>query len=355
MDIDLPGIRVLVGDCRERLREIPSGSAHCCVTSPPYWNLRDYSGGVPGELGCEADMAAYAESLAAVLREVWRILRDDGVMWLNLGDAYARSGGTHGPSDKARVRFTQWRRQKGNHKPPPGLRTRSLMGVPGRVIARVLQDGWILRSEVIWEKSCPMPATLSHWTTRPCVRKDGSGCTGCRACAGGRIVKRSSWRPASSHEPVYLLAKQHPYFMARPTPLLRRLIGGPADGFISSVWCGPFHASRLKHGAVMQPALAAACILLGSPGFACQKCGAPVLQEEFEVPTCGCKVPRVPATVVDPFSGPGTTAGTALALGRSFIGCELLEQTAALTPRRAAEISAFLKRQQSLSATDRQR
>lgn len=327
-----PPSSALAGDCRDRLRELPDKSAHCCVTSPPYWGLRSYSGGDAAELGREPELDGYVEAIAAVMREVRRVLRDDGTLWLNLGDAYARSGGTHGPTVKARVRFTQWQRQGGSGKPPPGFKTRSLMSIPSRVVHRLLQDGWILRSEIVWHKPCPMPATLEHW------HPQGDG------------VRRTSWRPVSSHEPIYLLAKGHGYYAGPPTPLLRKLIGAPQKGSLQSVWRGPFHASRLRHGAVMQPAMAAACVLIGSPESACAACGAPLIGEDR---SCRCEggTGTRPALVIDPFAGAGTTAGAAAALGRGFVGCELLQENVDLWPARAAEVGEFLSRLRSRTET----
>lgn len=189
------GWAVLVGDAAERLRELPDGCAQCCVTSPPYWGLRDY--GVDGQVGREATPEEYVERMVGIFREVRRVLRDDGTLWLNLGDSYTAQGsGAQGASgERAGRRHTQRTLRvgasanRGNggsdfdgpHRRGAGLPPKSLVGIPWRVALALQADGWTLRSEIIWHKPAPMPESVTD-------------------------------RPTRSHEHVFLLAKSDRYF-----------------------------------------------------------------------------------------------------------------------------------------------
>ena len=145
-----------VGDVRDCLREVPDGAAHCCVTSPPYWGLRDY--GVDWQLGLEPTPEAYVANMVEVFRAVWRVLRDDGTLWLNLGDSYARAGGwsdnsgldglPRGESGRAMSNIPQ--EGSASQKLAPGLKPKDLVGIPWRVAFALQADGWYLRSDIIW-------------------------------------------------------------------------------------------------------------------------------------------------------------------------------------------------------------
>jgi DNA modification methylase len=124
-------IRILQGDCRHVLATLPAASVHCCVTSPPYFGLRDY--GIAEQIGLEATPEAFVAELVAVFREVRRVLRDDGTLWLNLGDSYA---------------------------------TKELLGIPWRVSFALQADGWYLRQDIIWSKPNPMPESVQDRCTR---------------------------------------------------------------------------------------------------------------------------------------------------------------------------------------------
>lgn len=147
------------GDCRALLRQVAAQSFQAAITSPPYWTHRAY-GCEPGELGAEETSALYIEALVGVFSEVRRVLRDDGVLWLNLGDAYnaynanrGASKGLSGKRDSARL--------EGSKVPKgltdPLLQNKALMGLPGRVADAMQRDGWLLRSEIVWHKRSPMP------------------------------------------------------------------------------------------------------------------------------------------------------------------------------------------------------
>src|SRR5690606_21352648 len=176
------------GDALEVLRSLPSESVHCCVTSPPYWGLRDY--GVKGQIGLEPTLQEYIEVLVEVFREVRRVLRPDGTLWLNLGDSYWGSGGANNnsgitgrrPPDGAakdeRDNPVSYRARWGRYSI---LKPKDLIGVPWRVAFALQEDGWYLRSDIVWAKPNPMPESV----------KD---------------------RPTKAHEYVFLLTKNPRYF-----------------------------------------------------------------------------------------------------------------------------------------------
>ena len=174
-------VTILVGDCREQLKTLPDASVNCCVTSPPYWGLRDY--GHTDQIGQQATPEEYVASLVAVFREVWRVLRPDGTLWLNLGDSYCSQGGSHdGREDKqpgvgaARA----WRNGSGradgvvdergqrnrNGNTVKNLKPKDLVGVPWRVAFALQADGWWLRQDIIWHKPNAMPESVGDRCTK---------------------------------------------------------------------------------------------------------------------------------------------------------------------------------------------
>ena len=189
-------VTILTGDCREVLKTLPDASVNCCVTSPPYWGLRDY--GHADQIGQESTPEEYVASLVAVFREVRRALREDGTLWLNLGDSYCSQGGSHdGREDNqpgvgaARA----WRNGSGrvdgvvdergqrnrNGNTVRNLKPKDLVGVPWRVAFALQADGWWLRSDIIWHKPNPMPESVTD-------------------------------RPTKSHEYIFLLTKSDRYY-----------------------------------------------------------------------------------------------------------------------------------------------
>ncbi len=163
-------IRILTGDCRDVLRTLPDQSVHCCVTSPPYFGLRDYH--VDDQIGMEATPAAYVERLVEAFREVRRVLRDDGTFWLNLGDSYARSWGAQsrehagkhaqnvGAISANQIKSAQRKASgTGSMSRTPGLKPKDLIGIPWRVALALQEDGWWLRSAIIWAKPNGMPGS----------------------------------------------------------------------------------------------------------------------------------------------------------------------------------------------------
>lgn len=167
------------GDCLTELRKLADESVNCCVTSPPYWNLRDY--GVEGQLGLEATPEEYVTKMVEVFREVKRVLRKDGTFWLNLGDSYTFGGRkTRDPGQsKIHPALEDW--DKGRPETPNGLKPKDLVGIPWRVAFALQADGWYLRSDIIWAKLNPMPESVTD-------------------------------RPTKAHEYIFLLSKCERYF-----------------------------------------------------------------------------------------------------------------------------------------------
>ncbi len=197
-------ITIIQGDCRQVLAGLPAGRFQTCVTSPPYFGLRDY--GVSGQIGLEPTPDAFIAEMVAVFREVRRVLRDDGTLWLNLGDSYAGSWGAQSrggaPSEKSTLKGNghlgggpkikalsavqiaaspQLETGTGSLKRTPGYKAKDLMMIPARVALALQADGWWLRSEIIWAKPNPMPESVTD-------------------------------RPTSAHEKVFLFAKSERYF-----------------------------------------------------------------------------------------------------------------------------------------------
>jgi len=237
--------RLLVGDCREMLRTLPEKSVHCCISSPPYFALRDY--GVDGQIGLEPTPEDFIDALVQVYREVWRVLRDDAACWINLGDSYAREGGEGGCGPNAQVGNTKSLNQRRNLTPPAGLKSGDLMNMPHRVAAALQAEGWYWRSTIVWHKRSPMPESVSGWRwvrcrvkieggrrgreawrvgangQKPMQDHDGKGfahsalwqpCPGCEKCrdTGGYVLRRGRWRPTNAHEYIFLMAKSAKYF-----------------------------------------------------------------------------------------------------------------------------------------------
>ena len=163
--------RILVGDNRKTLTTLEAGSVQTCITSPPYWGLRDY--GENEQIGLEQTPDEYVEQLCLVFGEVWRVLADDGTLWLNLGDSYA--GNNSRASNNGRAGFGN-EREGVFTKTGDGLKTKDLVGIPWRVAFALQARGWYLRSEIIWHKPNPMPESVTD-------------------------------RPTKSHEHIFLLSK----------------------------------------------------------------------------------------------------------------------------------------------------
>lgn len=155
-------VRILEGDCREVLRSLPDEYINCCVTSPPYFGLRDY--GVDGQMGLEATPDAFVAGMVEVFREVRRALRDDGTLWLNIGDSYA-SGGRGGGPDGSK-QSTNVGALLGPKKAPLGYKSKDLLGIPWLLAFALRADGWYLRQDIIWAKPNPMPESVRDRCTK---------------------------------------------------------------------------------------------------------------------------------------------------------------------------------------------
>jgi DNA modification methylase len=339
---------ILVGDVKTRLAEIPDGSVQTCVTSPPYWGLRDYgtasweggnvncdhlgkpmatraninnnTGGkdvknaemrefyknicgkcgakrIDNQLGLEPTPDEYVANMVEVFREVWRVLRDDGTLWLNLGDSYSGSG--KGPAGNLGAMHDERNMEK-KHSAivPNGLKPKDLIGIPWRVAFALQADGWYLRQDIIWAKPNVMPESVRDRCTK-------------------------------SHEYLFLLTKSPKYYYAHEAikePVsevsLKRAKSGwktnrpsaktnkdgidvaemgtrfvnPSGRNKRDVWFIPTASFKGAHFAVMPERLVEPCILAGS--------------KEGDL-------------ILDPFAGSGTVGVVALRYGRNFIGTEL--------------------------------
>ena len=305
-------ISILIGDCRDVLKTLPDASVQCCVTSPPYYGLRDY--GVSGQIGLERSMHDFIGELVAVFREVRRVLRDDGTLWLNLGDSYAGSWGNQGRKEE---RGTQRPINGGMLTPvhdgrypttgsntgkirTEGVKPKDLYGIPWMVAFALRADGWYLRQDIIWHKPNPMPESVTDRCTK-------------------------------AHEYVFLLSKSARYWydakaIAEAGVGRETYFGSDSystgsgrndSGSYSpepcetrnkrSVWTVPTQPFRDAHFATFPPALIEPCILAGS---------------------------RPGDTILDPFGGAGTTGLVADRLQRDAILVELNPQYAEMARRR---------------------
>jgi DNA modification methylase len=348
------------GDSLAVLRELPEASVHCCVTSPPYWGLRDYGtaqweGGDPAcdhkremnwpdpknpnansanghgaasqklggdcakcgarridqQLGLERTPEEYISRMAEVFREVRRVLRDDGTLWLNIGDSYASQGAAHGGREDnqsgvgAKRTHAAGAGDQNARMSPAGLKPKDLVGIPWMLAFALRADGWYLRSEIIWAKPNPMPESVTD-------------------------------RPTKAHEQIFLLAKSQKYhynadaIAEQADPInwrdsatrRRRPPPGMAEdsGFLKgrkyesrnkrSVWTVATEPFPEAHFATFPQALIQPCILAGCPEG---------------------------GTVLDPFSGAGTTALVAKENGRRFIGVELNPGYCKIAAKRLAQ------------------
>lgn len=300
----LPQIRLICSDVLAGLKTLPDNSIQCCITSPPYWGLRDY--GIPDQLGLEKTPEEYIAKMVEIFQEVRRVLRKDGTLWLNLGDSFSSGGRTSYDSDaKLPNRCHSFRPGSGradgivdqrgqrnrNGTPPCGLKSKDLVGIPWRVALALQTDGWWLRSDIIWSKPNPMPESVTD-------------------------------RPTRAHEYIFLLTKSAKYYYDQEAVRKkhsrewwketvnitggecpdrndggnRQGNGSPAGRNLRSVWEIATKAFPEAHFATFPPAIPERCIKAGS--------------KEGDL-------------ILDPFSGAGTTAMVAAKLGRNAIGIEL--------------------------------
>lgn len=215
---------VFQSDAASLLKKLPERFFRCCITSPPYWGLRDY--GIDGQIGAEEQPADYIRRLVEVFEEVWRVLTDDGTLWLNIGDSYTSGNrGYRAPDRKNPVRAMTYRAPT-----PEGLKPKDLIGIPWRLAMALQEAGWFLRSDIIWEKPNCMPESV----------KD---------------------RPTRSHEYLFLLTKSVKYYYNHVN------IQEPNGRNRRTVWSIPTEPFPGAHFATFPPKLVAPCVLAGSqPG-----------------------------------------------------------------------------------------
>jgi len=319
---------ILVGDVREKLKELADGSVHCVVTSPPYWGLRDY--GADGQIGLESTPDEYVASMVAVFREVRRVLRDDATVWLNLGDTYSshkdckstiQTVAKGSPKENAHL-IEKGKSVSRNTKllKSVGLKNKDLIGIPWRVAFALQADGWYLRQDIIWAKPNPMPESVTDRCTK-------------------------------SHEYIFLLSKSARYYydneaIKEPTvtrddtnrdrdstrlnniPGRTRMAGLKTNDYEMrnkrDVWTVTTRPYKGAHFATFPPDLITPCILAGCPPD---------------------------GTVLDPFFGAGTTGLVAQRHNRRWIGIELNPEYAKLAADRIeAETNLFTEREEPLGA-----
>jgi len=306
---------IITGDCLEVMKTLENKSVQTCITSPPYWSLRDY--GVDGQMGLENTPEEYVAKMVEVFREVRRVLRDNGTLWLNLGDSYAANrggspmpaetlaGGVSGRGDKVANRG----RESGfTPNPDPashGLKHKDLIGIPWRVAFALQSDGWYLRQDIIWHKPNPMPESVTDRCTK-------------------------------AHEYIFLMSKSASYYynneaIKEPSANLGKTaikFGGNKYGDSDDtkhatksgneytdtgtrnkrdVWTVPNRPFKESHFATFPPQLIEPCVKAGS---------------------------KAGDTILDPFSGAGTTGLVAFQHEREFIGIELNPEYAEIATRR---------------------
>ena len=330
--------RILLGDALERLQELSTGSVDTVVTSPPYFLLRNY--GVDGQLGAEQTVAQWVSGLRAVMAEVARVLKEDGSVWLNLGDTYSRH-------DK--------------HGAPP----KSLLLGPERLLVGLIEDGWVVRNKLVWAKPSPMPASVRDrlsctWEpiyllvrsrsyffdldavrvapTEGTTRKKPSGKRGCAAKYEAAAGGRPSWSGPLAGDNSGLSAMKRAGRSSHP------LGKNPGD-----VWTQPTAAYRGAHFATFPEGLVERPLLAGCPERTCLSCGTawrrPPLEQRLGSlavravvrKSCSCaKRDWQPGLVLDPFMGAGTVGVVAERLGRRWLGIELSEEFIGLAEQRIA-------------------
>lgn len=271
--------RVVFGDCRETMRKWAKQGikAQMCVTSPPYFGLRDY--GVEGQLGLEQTPEQYIANMVDVFRCVRDVLVDDGTLWLNIGDSYAANRSYQVPSTKGGKKHSQTQAVGGRgSKVPNGMKQKDLMGIPWTLAIALRSDGWWLRQEIIWHA----PNTMPERVTDRCV---------------------------GSHEHIFLLSKSARYFF--DFEAIQEPAANGTKRRKRDVWTVNTAAYKGAHGAVFPPALIEPCILAGS---------------------------RPCDIVLDPFIGSGTTASVAIQHGRRYLGCEINPDYEELQQQRISSI-----------------
>lgn len=366
----MSNFHVICGDALTELRKMPSGSVDCCVTSPPYYGLRNY--GIEGQIGLEKSPEAYVARLVEVFREVRRVLANDGTLWLNLGDSYAagKTGradadrpngslhaiGSRGGNSEKLIESTQGAKQR---PVPCGLKPKDLIGIPWRMAFALQADGWYLRSDIIWAKDNPMPESVTDRPTRsheyiflfakseryyydhesvkePAVSTHSSGNGFKRDCRlsysdeNGPRGNEQQWRP-TGRGGVNAFPGQGHFREGLSGPANRegrdmRDVGASDSRNKRDVWHVSTKPYPEAHFATFPEELIAPCILAG-----CREGGV----------------------VVDPFSGAGTTGVVALKANRNFIGIELNPKYVAMARRRLHGVAPLIHQEVDCSLQEK--
>lgn len=216
---------IITGDSRRELAKLAAGTFQCCITSPPYWGLRDY--GIAGQIGAEMKLDDYIRDLVAIFSEVRRVLSDDGTLWLNIGDSYTSGGRTWRDTDKKNAaRGMNYRAPT-----PEGLKPKDLIGVPWRLAFALQADGWYLRSDIVWNKHNGLPESV----------KD---------------------RPSRIHEYMFLLSKSERYFYDYEA--VKEPASNGSKRSCRSVWTINTEPFKDAHFATFPRELVARCMTAGS-------------------------------------------------------------------------------------------
>jgi DNA modification methylase len=321
----MSAVSILVGDCLASLRAMADQSVNTCVTSPPYFGLRDY--GHAGQIGLEQTPDEFVAKLVEVFREVRRVLRDDGTVWLNLGDSYSGSGkGPSGNLGKKHDERNMWQSENAKHTSkiiPDGLKPKDLIGIPWRVAFALQADGWYLRQDIIWHKPNPMPESVTDRCTKAheyifllskgpryyfdseAMQEDAiygargsefhTGKTGAHQIGRASSGPRQSKVRGEFNGKTNALAGREAFRAIRDTRNRR------------SVWTVATKPFKGAHFATFPPELIEPCVLAGCPEG---------------------------GTVLDPFGGAGTTGLVAARNNRNSILCELNREYAAMAAER---------------------
>lgn len=376
--------QLLSGHVLDVLGSLPEASVHCVVTSPPYWGLRKYAGEqvTPWSdglwaYGQEDTPERWADHTVEWLEEVNRVLRPDGVVWLNVGDSYHGSWGDYSGAKRPKNNGTS------------GYKPLDLIHTPSLLVPRLREYGWYVRSVIVWAKPNPMPESVSgtRWEKHRLKVKAGdvprygdigesakprqdyenaewANCLGCPKCDlnEGLVLRRGSWRPTESKEWILMLTKSNSYYCDMdavrepaawerwgkqttkkrnpgtmswvPDKSKEELEAKRAQGRnLRDVWTFPTQPFRGAHFATFPQELVRRCVKASTPeGGVCAECGAPwarVVESHQTLgwrATCRCTAGTGPAIVLDAFCGSGTTAVVARELGRRFIGIDLSDE-----------------------------
>ena len=299
------GIKILHGSCLDRLKDLEDQSINTCITSPPYWGLRDYNG-ESEQLGLEETPEEFVENLVNVFREVKRVLRDDGTVWLNLGDSYSSGGRT-----KTTNQTLRGDKDYGVTRPKPseGIKPKDLIGIPWRVAFALQADGWYLRQDIIWHKPNPMPESVKDRCTKAhdyifllsknpnyyfdneAIKEDAVAKD---RAAGNKVPQKGTDQPFSETKQGLIKAQQKKYQKRNKR----------------SVWTVTTKPFKGAHFATFPMDLIEPCVLAGCPEG---------------------------GTVLDPFAGSGTTGIVAANHARNSVLLELNEEYIEIAKKRIKE------------------